>query len=128
MHPNEQFVRGIYDAMDRRDGRSLAAVLRPDSRWVIPGRGPLCGTYVGPEQIFDMWRKTAEYTGGGLALSLIDVLANDDRAVALVQVRGQRGDRAIDARQFALFEISGSTVTEARFVCEDQDAYEACWR
>ena len=127
VHPNEQFVRGIYDAMDRRDGRSLASILRADSRWVIPGRGPLCGTYVGPEQIFDMWRKTAEYTGGGLTLSLIDVLANDERAVALVQVRGRRGERTIDARQFALFEISGSTVTEARFVYEDQDAYEDFW-
>jgi hypothetical protein len=63
VHPNEQFVRGIYDAMDRRDGRRLASILRADSRWVIPGCGPLCGTYVGHEQIFDMWRKTAEYTG-----------------------------------------------------------------
>jgi hypothetical protein len=26
--PNEQFIRGIYDAMDRRDGRSLVTEAR----------------------------------------------------------------------------------------------------
>jgi uncharacterized protein len=116
MHPHEQLVRGLHDAMARRDGRTLAAVLRADTRWVIPGRGPLCGTFVGPDEIFEMWRRVAEHTGGGLALSLVDVLANDDRAVALVHVEGRRGLRTMDARQLVLFEISGSTVTEARFV------------
>jgi hypothetical protein len=69
-----------------------------------------------------MWRQAAEHIGSGS--SLINELANDERVVALVQASGRRRERTIDAGQFALFETSGSTVTEARFVYEYQDAYD----
>jgi ketosteroid isomerase-like protein len=128
MHPNEQLIRDAYDAVARRDGATLAALLTPTTRWIVRGHGGLAGTYVGPDEIFEAWRRTAaEADGGGLALTLLDVLANDDRAVALVRVRGRRGEKELDERQVVIFEIVGTKVTSATFVYERPDEYEAFW-
>lgn len=126
-HPNEQVVRDLYAAMDRGDGHALAKPLRPDTRWVIAGRSKLAGTYVGKDAIFDFWRRVARESGGGLRLSLRDVLANDARAVALVDVVGVRGETTLEAPQVVVFELDQGHVREARFIYEDQAAYDAFW-
>jgi ketosteroid isomerase-like protein len=55
------------------------------------------------------------------------VLANDERAIALVTARGRRGDRHIAERQIAVFEMNDGKITEATFVYEDPTAYDAFW-
>ena len=127
MHGNEQFVREMYDAMARGDGRKLAQALTAETRWVMPGRGILSGTYTGPKEIFGLWKRIAELSGGGLHLELRDVLANDERAVALVSVRGRRADRELDERQVAVLEFADGELRSATFIYEDPHAYEAFW-
>ena len=56
-----------------------------------------------------------------------DVLANDARAVALVDVIGVRGEHTFRAPQVVVFEIDGRQVREARFLHEDQAAFDAFW-
>jgi uncharacterized protein len=126
-HPNEQRVRDLYAAMDRGDGRALAQALTPATRWVIAGNGKLAGTHVGSDAIFDFWRQVARETGGGLRLTLRDVLANDARAVALVDVVGSREDKSLHAQQLVVFEFDSGDLREARFVYEDQAGYDAFW-
>jgi hypothetical protein len=70
------------------------------------GTGGWPGTYTGRDEIFTVWRKIADQTGGGLGLELRDVLANDERAIALVTARGRRGDRQLAERQIAVFEMN----------------------
>lgn len=127
MHGNERFIRDLYDAMSRGDGRQLARALTADTQWVMPGRGSLSGTYTGPDEIFRLWKQIAEQSGGGLQLELRDVLANDDHAVALVTVRGSRTDRQLDQRQVAVFEFAGSALRSGTFIYEDPQAYEEFW-
>jgi hypothetical protein len=55
------------------------------------------------------------------------VLANDERAIALVTARGRRGDRQLAERQVALFEMDGGKITEATFVYENPDVYDSFW-
>jgi uncharacterized protein len=126
-HPNEQRVRDLYAAMDRGDGRALAQALTPATRWVVAGNGKLAGRYVGTDAIFGFWRQVARETGGGLRLTLRDVLANDARAVALVDVVGTREDKRLDAQQLVVFEFESGELREARFVYEDQAAYDSFW-
>jgi uncharacterized protein len=127
MHPNEALIRRGYEAMADGDGSVLASLLAPTTKWIILGEGELAGTYEGPEAIFAFWKRVAEKTGGGLRLTLDDVLANDDRAVALVRVRGRRGDKVLDERQVVVFELQRSKVTSATFVYERPDVYDAFW-
>src|SRR6266508_1314852 len=119
MHANEQFVRKMYDAMARGDGRQLARVLTAETQWIMPGRGLLSGTYRGPDEIFGLWKRIAEQSGGGLQLELRDVLANDDHAVALASVRGSREGRQLDERQVAVFEFADGQLRSGTFIYED---------
>lgn len=56
-----------------------------------------------------------------------DVLANDQRAVALVTVRGAREGRTLDERQIVIFEFDGRKVRSASFVYERPEIYDAFW-
>ena len=127
MHPNEELIRHAYDAMSRGDGSALATLLTPSTEWVIRGEGELAGTYTGPDEIFRFWKLVAAKTGGGLRLELHDALANDERAVALVQVTGRRGDRELDERQVVVFELADGTITRGTFVYERPEVYDAFW-
>ena len=110
------------------DGRSLARLLAAQTTWVIGGRGPLSGSYHGPDQIFGLWKAIAAQTGGGLRLEVEDVLANDQRGVVLVVARGERHGRHLDERQVAVFEFSDdATVRRASFIYEDPQAYDSFW-
>lgn len=82
---------------------------------------------VGTDAIFGFWRQVARETGGGLRLTLRDVLANDARAIALVDVVGTREDKRLDAQQLVVFEFESGELREARFVYEDQAAYDSFW-
>jgi ketosteroid isomerase-like protein len=55
------------------------------------------------------------------------VLANDERAIALVTARGRRDDRHLAERQIAVFDMTEGKITEATFVYEDPTAYDAFW-
>ena len=128
VHPNEVVLRDAYVAMAAGDGRTLAALLTPETVWVIRGRGKLAGSYSGPDEIFSLWKSIAAQTGGGLRLEVEDVLANDERGVVLVVARGERSGRVLEERQVAVFEFAGpGKVRRATFVYEDPDAYDSFW-
>jgi ketosteroid isomerase-like protein len=127
MHPNEQLIRELYDAMARADGRRLAQFLTAETKWIMPGRGHFSGTYTGPDEIFGFWKRVAQESGGGLQLELRDVLANDDRAVALISVHGRREDRHLDQRQVVVFEFLQGMLLSGTFIYEDPEAYEGFW-
>ncbi len=127
MNRYEQLVRQGYEAMAQGDGSVLAAMLSQKTRWIIHGEGDLAGTYTGPNEIFEFWKLVAKKTGGGLQLELRDVVANDERAVALVTVRGSRNGRSLDERQIVVFEFDGDKVESASFVYERPQVYDAFW-
>lgn len=127
MHPNELLIRGTYEAMARGDGKKLAAILTPSTEWIIRGEGKLAGTYTGPDEIFRFWKSVAAKTDGGLKLELLDALANDQRVVALVDVRGKRGTTELHERQVAIFEMGAGKVKSATFIYERPNVYDAFW-
>ena len=127
MHPNEQVLRQAYAAMARGDGRQLAAFLDPSATWHIPGASPLAGTYTGLNEIFAFWKRVAELAPGGLRLEVLDVLANESRAVVFVVGRGGRKDLTIEERGVHVFELEGGRAKSARFYYEDQGAYDRFW-
>ena len=104
-----------------------ALLLGEDTQWIIRGEGALAGTYTGPDEIFAFWKSVARKTGGGLRLELRDVLANDERAVALVDVTGERDGRSLDERQIVVFELADGIVGSATFVYERPEVYDSFW-
>jgi hypothetical protein len=93
-HPNEYLVRSLFDAFHRGDVVTIYAAMAEDAVWHFPGRrGQLAGDHQGREAIFAFLAKPAALTGGNFRAELIDVLANDENAVAIFRAIGRRGGR-----------------------------------
>src|ERR1700730_11262399 len=93
-HPNEDVVREGFAAFGRGDMDALRDKFLADNvRWHLPGRNPLSGDYEGPEQVMQYFARILELTGGTLSIDLHDVLANDNHAVALYTIGGDRAGK-----------------------------------
>ena len=95
-HPNEDLVRDGFAAFERGDMDALRKqICTDDVRWHNPGRGPISGDYEGIDQVIQYFARVLELTGGTFSLEQHDVLANDEHAVALVTVRGERAGKQL---------------------------------
>lgn len=93
-HPNEELIRGGYEAFAKGDAADVLSRFAADIVWHVPGRSAIAGDYRGHEEVMGFFGKLQEMTGGTFSLELHDVLASDDHVVALVQASGERnGER-----------------------------------
>lgn len=56
------------------------------------------------------------------------MLANGQRAVALVIARGERQSQRLEEQQVAVFELPEGKISKVTFVHEDAGAYDDFWR
>ena len=112
-HPNEDLVREGFAAFGRGDMDALRKqIMTDDVRWHNPGRGPISGDYEGAEQVLQYFARVFELTGGTFSLELHDVLANDEHAVALVTVRGERAGRQLADNEVLTYHIRDGKISE----------------
>jgi ketosteroid isomerase-like protein len=111
-HPNEALTRKGYEAFGAGDLDTLRELFDPNVVWHLAGRGPLAGDYRGVDEVFGVFAKTVELTGGTFNLEVHDVLANDEHAVALVVARGQRDGKSLEDRQAHVLHVKDGKVTE----------------
>lgn len=96
-HPNALRVRELFRAFATADVAAIQAAIADDAVWHFPGRrGRIAGAHRGHTAIFEFLGQVVALTEGSFGLELADVVANDERAVALFRGHGRRGDRALD--------------------------------
>jgi len=125
MHPNETLIRDGYDAFVRGDLGAVAKFLAPDARWHVAGSSPLAGVYSGHEQLFALFARLYEMTGGTIAIAARDILASEDHAIVLTTMKARRGNRELDDDGVAVFKIHDGVATEVWAFAEDQAAMDA---
>ncbi len=69
-----------------------------------------------------------EETDGTFRIELNDVLANDERAVALTTNRGERLSRTLVYDEAAVFRVANGKIAEAWLYVDDQEAHAAFFR
>ena len=112
-HPNEDLVRDGFAAFERGDMDALRKqICTDDVRWHNPGRGPISGDYEGIDQVIQYFARVLELTGGTFSLELHDVLANDEHAVALVTVRGERAGKQLTDNEVLTYHIRDGKISE----------------
>jgi uncharacterized protein len=123
-HPNEDVVREGFAAFGRGDMDALRNKFLADNvRWHLPGRNPLSGDYEGPEQVMQYFARILELTGGTLSIDLHDVLANDNHAVALYTIGGDRaGKQRLNDNQVLIFHLRDGKASEVWTQPTDQYA------
>jgi ketosteroid isomerase-like protein len=72
VHPNEELIRRLYDALARRDGEAMAACYAPDARFEDPVFHEMDGRRAGA-----MWRMLCATPGADVRVELSDVVADD---------------------------------------------------
>ncbi len=127
MHANERLLRDCYDAFGRRDIPALMGLMSDDVAFVIPGDSVQSGTFSGKQEVGSYFSIVQAHTAGSHTVEPLDVLGNDDRAIALLRARGQRGDDVFDMTVVHVCEIADGKVTEVRIIPTDQYAFDAFW-
>jgi ketosteroid isomerase-like protein len=111
-HPNEDLVRESFAAFGRGDMDALQKTWAEDIRWHIPGRSPLARDYQGIEQVTQGFALLAELTGGTASTELHDVLANDEHAVALFTLRGERSGKQLNENTVLIYHFRDGKISE----------------
>ena len=83
-HPHATLVRRALEGLRSGDFSDLAGLAAPDLVWHFPGHsGQLAGTHRGLDQVVAFLAQVVDLSGGTFQLDLIDVVANDRRAIAV---------------------------------------------
>jgi uncharacterized protein len=126
-HPNEDLMREGFAAFGRGDMDAVRKFFAADVRWHAVGRSPLAGDYEGTEQLLQYFARLVELTGGTYSLELHDVLANDEHAVALVTVRGERAGKQLTDNEVLTHHIRDGKVSEVWSHHTDLYAVDEFW-
>ena len=112
-HPNAQRVRDLFEAFRGGDVAAIEDAIAEDAVWHFPGRaGGLAGSHRGRGAIFAFLGRVMELTDGTFSLDLEDVVAGDDRAVALFRGHGTRGDKTLDNPTCLVVRLRAGKATE----------------
>ena len=127
MHPDEQLLRECYEAFNARDIPALMARLSDDIAFTIPGSSVQSGTFAGKQEVGRYFSIVRDHTAGTHRLEVLDVLANDARAIALHRALGERGDDVFDMTVVHVVEIADGKATSVHIIPTDQYAFDAFW-
>ena len=121
-HPNEAMIRAAFEAFGRGDLETMQKQYwTEDIRFHVMGRGPLLGDVDGSAAVVEWLGRLAEATGDTYrAEALHDVLANDERAVALYTARAERDGQGWEDETVLVMRIQDGKIAEQWSYLADQ--------
>ena len=124
---NAAVIRRGYEGFARGDFAAVAREFDPGITWKLYRPGKLGGEYSGLDQVLGFFSELMKLSEGTLRMEILDVLASDDSAAAVVRLTARRGDRSLDSHQVHLFRVSGERVTEVWQFVDDAQASVEFW-
>ncbi|HET9118175.1 MAG TPA: nuclear transport factor 2 family protein, partial [Pseudonocardiaceae bacterium] len=106
---------------------TLTEIFAESAVWHEPGSSLIAGDYVGRDRVFEFFGKLAELSGRTFKADPVDILADDDRAVAVQHSTGTRNGKTLDTRDILEFEISDGKVVNVQLYACDIDQENAFW-
>jgi ketosteroid isomerase-like protein len=126
-HPNVELLRKGYQAYSGGDMETLNELFADDVEWHVAGRSQLAGNYHGKDEVFALFGKIVELSGGTARFEVHDVLANDEHGVALVTGSASREGRDFTGKDVHTFHIRDGKVVEFWDSPLDQYAIDEFW-
>jgi ketosteroid isomerase-like protein len=124
-HPHVPLLRGAYESFGKGDIAALDDVFAEDIRWHEPGRNQLSGTYEGRTAVYEFFGRLMQVTESSLRIEIRTVLADDEHAVAVVDITAHRGETAFSVLNTHVFRFAGDRVAEFWETSGDQYAVDA---
>jgi ketosteroid isomerase-like protein len=126
-HPLEQIVREAYLAFSRGDVDGYLQPCTSDFTFNIPGKGGICGMWVGKQGLRDLASKAMALSAGTFHEEVEDVLANDLHAVVLARHRFTRGRSSKDYRTAHVYEVRNGQLARCFEQPQDPAAFHDAW-
>lgn len=126
-HPNESLLRACFAAFASRDLVALGDLLTDDVVWVTPGRNLLAGEFRGRASVLAYLERALALSAETLDVVPEDVLANDERGVAVLRISGERAGRTLQDRAVQLFEFRDGKVSGRWLYPGDAHAVDRFW-
>ena len=123
-HPNATLIRRGYQAFNTGDLGFFVEHYADDVVEHQPGNNLLSGDYKGIDNVLGFYGRLAQETGGTFRAELQELLANDQRVVAVHHSTAQRNGKTLDCRTALLFEFRDGKIVDIDTLDEDQDAWE----
>lgn len=126
-HPNAARIRAAIAAFSEGDLSHAAALIDPHCHYRVNGRSVIAGTYVGREQVLGFFRRLRELTDGTFTATPFLVFADDDHAVAVVDITATRGEDHIAYAAIIVAELSEGRIVEMWSITDDPYRVDPFW-
>jgi ketosteroid isomerase-like protein len=130
MHANARLIRDFHEALNRfyagGDIEPVGAMLTDNVVWQVPGRSRIAGDHIGRDEVLDYFHSRREMGRGAFEVDVLDVLANDARAVLLAS-GSERGGRGVAWETVGIFAIEDGKIGECRLLPFDQYSFDELW-
>lgn len=124
MHPHEQLLRQMDEAMIGGDMDGFWSVFTDDVVVHAAGRSTLAGTYKGKQQLQELFGRFIE-RAGEYTFEPHDYLANDEHGIGLQRSHYRRGGQTLDVNDIFLFHFRDGKVSEMWMMSEDEAGFDA---
>ena len=124
-HPNEDTLRQGYEAFSAGDMDTLSGLFTDDAVSHVSGNHQLAGDRRGVDAILGYFGELMEVTNGTYRIDqLLDVLANDERAVGIHVSAGEKDGQTHYFSEVLVINMSDGKFAEAWEHTGDGQAYD----
>jgi uncharacterized protein len=124
---NVDVVRSAFEAFQAGNVEALKKILAPSVRYRSAPAGRFTGDYRGIRAVMEFFGQIGRETEGKFRVSPVQMAAAGSRVFVLYEVKGQRGEKALDSTDVGVFTVVSGVVTEAIFYQSDYPAHAAFW-
>lgn len=126
-HPNTMLMRRAYDAFSASDLDALREIVAEGATWHQPGHNAISGDYVGRDAIFGYFGKLSELTGGTFKAEVIDIVADDERAIAVQRSTATKNGEVYDTKDVLVSEIRDGKFVDTQVYESNPELEDGFW-
>ena len=125
-HPNEALARSAYEAFGRGDLPGLLSLCDDSITFTLPGSFPTAGVYTS-ETSGNLVGEIMRISGGTFGEAIVEVVANDDKAVVQLDHWLERDGKRIEYRTDHMWGIRDGRFTSWLERPGSMDEFNKAW-
>jgi len=126
-HANEQLLRDAYGLFGKGDVAGFLALCTDDITFTVPGNNVMTGEYDGPGFAGDFMQRFMAHTQGAFREDIIDLVANDEHGVLLLEHRVEHDGQAVEYRTNHVVTLRDGKIASWREWPGDMKEFDRAW-
>ena len=129
MTNNIQIVTTYFESLAKGDLETLGSLFADNVIWHQPGKGKLSKTYHGKQELFPLFGKFMEISGGTFKIDKVEsIMANGDLITATLKFSAKKSNgQSISMNGADLMKIQNGKIQEVHLFSADQSAEDEFW-